>query len=161
MKSSNFILGLGLILIGILLLFQNFGYIEINFREIWPFFVVLSGLGFWIGFWGNRENHGLIMPGTILTVYGFMFLYCATEDWSMMQVIWPFFLIGPGLGFFFMYLLGNRDRDLLIPGSILTLLGLFFFMGRTGYFRFWPVLLIILGIVLLIRHQITSKKEQS
>lgn len=160
MKSSNFIFGLGLILFGILLLFQNFGYIRINFSDIWPFFVILAGLGFWLGYLGNRENYGLIMPGTILIVYGLMFLYCAVEGWYTMQYVWPFFLIGPGIGFFLMYLLGKHDRDLLIPGTILTLLGLFFFMGRTGYFRYWPVLLIILGIIILIRHQISKTKKE-
>ena len=159
MKSSNFVLGIGLVLIGILFLFQNFGYVEINFREIWPFFVILGGLGFWLGFFGNRENSGLIMPGTILTTYGIMFLYCSYEGWFMMQIVWPFFLIGPGLGFFFMYLFGKHERDLLIPGSILTLLGFFFFLGKTGYFRFWPFLLIILGIVLLVKHQMAKSKE--
>jgi len=60
LKSSNFVLGLGLIIIGVLFLFQNFGYVEINFREIWPFFVILGGLGFWPFF--------LIILGIILLV---------------------------------------------------------------------------------------------
>jgi len=159
-KSPNFILGTGLVLLGILLLFQNFGYIEINFADLWPFLVILGGIGFWIGFLGNRKNYGLLMPGTILTIYGIMFLYCEVEGWYMMQYIWPFFLLGPGFGFYFMYLLGNRDKDLLIPGTILTLLGLFFFMGRTGYFRYWPILIIIIGIILLIRHQSSKPKNE-
>ena len=159
MRMSDMVIGIGMIILGILFLSENFGYIAFDFQDVWPVFVILGGVGFWIGYLQDRKNYGLLMPGSILVIYGLMFFYCSIEGWDYMSDLWPGFLIGPGIGFFMMYLLGERENGLLIPGSILSGLGILFIISHSGILRYWPVALIIIGIVLIIRHQSRTKSN--
>jgi len=159
MKFSNIIIGIGLIILGLIFLSENFGYVEFDFGQIWPVFVILGGVGFWLGFLQDRKNYGLIMPATILTVYGLLFLYCSYDGWYNMQYLWPWFMIGPGIGFFFMYSFGEKDRGLLVPAGILSGIGLLFLFRHTGLLRYWPVILIIVGLVLILKHYRGENKK--
>jgi len=159
MKLSDFLIGIGLVILGVIFLFDNFGYVRVEFWRIWPVLVILGGLGFWVGFFRNREDYGLIMPGTILVIYGLMFFYCAIAGWWHMEHVWPGFMIGPGIGFFLMYLLGPKEKGLLIPAGILTGIGLVFMFQRTSLLRYWPVVLIIIGVVLILKYTRDKKEE--
>lgn len=155
-KRTN-ILGLIMIILGLIFLLDNLNILRFEFFMLWPLLVILGGTGFWLGFLTNRKNLGLIMPGTILIIYGALFMYCALTDWDYMRILWPVFLLGPGIGFFLMYAFSEKkDRGLLLPGGILTLLSLLFAFSHLNYLRYWPVILIIIGIVLLLR---PSKKK--
>jgi flagellar biosynthesis component FlhA len=90
-----------------------------------------------------------------------MFQYSAINGWYYMDDLWPGFLLGPGLGFLFMYLLGNREKGLLIPAFILIVLAILFGMDHDVYRFFWPAILIVLGIYLLLKNRRRSElKEQ-
>ncbi len=152
MKTSDIIIGLALIILGALFLSQNFGYLEFDFSEIWPLVIVVAGGGFWAGYFQNRKNYGLLMPGTILIIYGLLFWYCANAGWYNMQYLWPVFLFGPGLGFFMLYLFGDKEKGLLIPAGILTGLGLIFLFSFSNLSLYWPLILIGVGIYLIYKH---------
>ena len=160
MKTSDMVIGVGLVILGILFLFENFGYIAFDFQDIWPGCVILAGAGFWIGYIQDKKNSGLLMPGTILIIYGLMFFYCSVEGWQSMSYLWPLFIIGPGIGFFMMYLFGQKEKGMLIPASILTGLGILFMLSKSGVMRYWPIVLIILGIVMIVRYQIKSRSGE-
>ena len=72
---------------------------------------------------------------------------------NVMENIWPFFILAPAFGFYAMYLLGGRDRGLLVPAAILTVIGVVFLMQSADYgMRYvWPIALIVLGALLLLR----------
>lgn len=158
MKISDFIIGLALVLLGLIFLFENFGIIEFDFSRMWPLIVILAGSGFWIGFFRSRKDSGLILPGTILLVYGFLFLFCALYGWWYMENLWPGFLFGPGLGFVLMYLFGEKEVGLLIPGSILLGLSIIFFLRYSVILDYWPLILIAVGLYLIYKHS-KSKGE--
>ena len=139
--------GIILIVLGIVFLLPN--VTDLRTRELWPIFVLGTGIVFFIAFLNDRSRYGLLMPASILTVIGLMFLYCVFEGWYMMQNIWPFFIIAPGLGFLLMYFFSKKEQGLLIPGGILSALGLFSLVGTTEYDYLWPILLIAAGIALL------------
>jgi hypothetical protein len=160
MKTSDIIIGIGLIILGLIFLFENFGYIEFDFKDVWPVFVLLAGLAFWLGFLKDRKNYGLIMPGTILIIYSLMFWYCTAEGWYYMTILWPGFLIGPGLGFFLMYLLGEKEKGLLVPATILTAIGILLLFRYSGVLRYWPVILVVIGIILILKSQFKSTKSE-
>ena len=160
MKTSDMVIGVGLVILGILFLFENFGYIAFDFQDVWPVFVILAGAGFWIGYFQDKKNSGLLMPGTILIIYGLMFFYSSVEGWQSMSYLWPVFIIGPGIGFFMMYLLGQKEKGMLVPASILTGLGILFMLSKTGIMRYWPILLIIFGIVMIVRNQMKKKSGE-
>ena len=159
MKTSDIIIGIGFIIIGIIFLFENFGYIAFDFEDIWPLFVVLGGCAFWVGYLKDKKNYGLIMPGTILIIYGLMFWYCSFEGWYYMTTVWPGFLIGPGLGFYFMYLFGEKEKGLLVPATILTGIGVLFLFRYSGILRYWPVIFIVIGLLLIFKHKKQSKQD--
>ncbi len=152
MKASDIIIGLALIILGFLFLSENFGYLDFDFQEVWPVIFLVAGGGFWAGYFQNRRNYGLLMPGTILIVYGLMFWYCASEGWYNMQYIWPGFLIGPGLGFIMLYIFGEREKGLLIPAGILIGLGVIFLLSFSNLADYWPIILIGAGIYLIYKH---------
>jgi len=152
MKISDFIIGLALVVLGLIFLFENFGIIEFDFSRMWPLIVILAGSGFWIGFFRSRKDSGLILPGTILLVYGFLFLFCALYGWWYMENLWPGFLFGPGLGFVLMYLFGEKEVGLLIPGGILLGLSIIFFLRYSVILDYWPLILIAVGLYLIYKH---------
>ena len=158
MDNRSKALGLGLIFLGVVFLLENLNVIRFNFFQIWPVFVILGGVGFLLGFFINKKNYGLVMPGIILIIYGSLFMYCNIMGWEYMQSLWPVFLLGPGLGFFVLYFAGQQDKGLLLPGGILTVLGLLFIFRYFEYLRYWPVLLIIGGIVLIF---LSGKKNNT
>jgi hypothetical protein len=157
-ETRSLIWGIILIAIGFIFLGNNLGWFYLEWENIWPLIIIGGGVLFWIGWLANRKEFGLLMPGTILLVYGLMFEYSTINGWYYMDDLWPGFLLGPGLGFFFMYLLGNRERGLLIPAFILIVLAILFWMGNESYRFVWPVLLIVIGVYLLIKNRFRYAK---
>jgi hypothetical protein len=155
-ETRSLVWGILLIVVGIIFLGHNLGWFYFDWEFVWPLLLIVGGFLFWIGWLIKREEYGLLMPGTILLVYGIMFQYSALYGWYYMDLLWPGFLLGPGLGFFFMYLFGPHEKGLLIPASILTLLALLFWSGREAFRYFWPLLLIAVGIYLLFRNRTKS-----
>ena len=139
--------GILLIVLGIIFFLPNIT--SIRMHELWPFFILGLGIYFFILFFTDRTNFGLLMPASVLTVMGLLFLYCAMVGWYTMNTLWPLFIIGPGIGFFLMYALGRKERGLLIPAFILTGLGCIFLMGTAGAEDYWPVILILIGALML------------
>lgn len=140
--------GILLIVLGIIFFLPNFT--SIRMQELWPFFILGLGVYFFILFFTDRNNFGVLMPASVLTVIGLLFFYCAMTGWEAMAALWPFFIIGPGIGFFLMYALGRKERGLLYPAFIVTGVGCIFLMGTAGFADFWPVILIIVGALMLL-----------
>jgi hypothetical protein len=153
--NKSIVPGLALILLGVIFLLPNF--IEMEGRDLWPLLVLGPGVLFFIMFFMDRANYGLIMPATILTVSGLLFFYCSFVGWHMMRSFWPFFMIAPGIAFILMYIWGKKDRAFLIPGGILTIAGLVFLLAATEYNYLWPIVLIAIGAILLF----TRKKNNA
>jgi len=160
MKTSDMIIGVSLVILGILFLSENFGFMTFDFKDIWPLFIIFAGIGFGIGYLQDRKNYGMLMPASILILYGLLFFYCTIEGWYIMSALWPVFILGPGIGFFMMYLLGEREKGLLIPASILTGIGVLFLISHSGFWRYWPLALIIVGIVMIVRHFSGEKEKE-
>jgi hypothetical protein len=139
--------GILLIVLGILFLLPNF--IELRTRQLWPAFILAPGLAFFFMYSRERSNYGLLMPAAILTMIGAMF-FSITFGIASMRTLWPLFIMAPGIGFLLMYLLGKREKGLLIPAGILNALGLIFLLGVSDYDYLWPVILILIGLMFLL-----------
>ena len=140
--------GITLVALGILFLIPRLFHVHL--ADLWPLLMIGGGVAFFFGFIADRSNYGLLMPGTILTVIGLLIFYCTVEGWYMMETLWPFFIIAPGLGFVLMYLFGRKERGLLIPAGILLAVGSFFLLARSEYDYLWPLVLIAFGVFLLV-----------
>ncbi|MCK4236662.1 MAG: hypothetical protein KAX38_06060 [Candidatus Krumholzibacteria bacterium] len=151
--------GLILVALGILFLLGNFGAFRIDTDIFWTYIIIVLGIIFWLVFLFDRSKSGHIMPGTILLTVGLLLNYAVRNGWGAMKYLWPFFILAPAFGFYAMFLFGGRDRTLLIPAGILTVIGLVFFLqGFDHSMRLiWPIAIIIIGVLLLVKG---SKKEE-
>ncbi len=163
MNAKNFIIGIVLIVLGLLFLADNLDWIYLSWDNLWPFLMVIAGALFWLGWLTHRKEYGLLMPGTILIVYGLLFWFCAVNGWWYMGAyhLWAFFIIGPGLGFLALYIFGEREKGMLVPAGILIGLGIIFLSGSHFWRFIVPVGLILIGVVLLWRSRRSISKSSS
>lgn len=157
-RKGNLIWGLFLILIGSVLLISNLS--QVSMEILWPVFPLTVGLVFWIGYFRDRKNHGLLMPGSILVVVSILFFYCNLLGWEQMEILWPVFIMAPAVGFIAMYFGGEKDQGLLIPAGILFGAGIIFLIISSGFGDYWPVFLIIVGLLLIFSQKFNQKKNQ-
>jgi hypothetical protein len=143
--------GLILIIVGLIFLLENFEIIEFDWGKVWTWMLILIGVAFWFGFLSDRRKIGLIMPGTVLLTIGIIFNLHVNFRWADMDNLWPFFILAPAFGFFAMYLLGKRDRGLLVPAMVLTIIGTVFLMTTIpGLIFVVAILLIGAGVMIIM-----------
>jgi hypothetical protein len=96
----------------------------------------------------SRVRRASIIWGVICILFGAVF-FCNTvlkiEIFSIAH-LWPLFVLVPGLAFEVMYFTERKVPALLVPGGILTVIGLLFFFEVATSWTFagytWPVYLI-------------------
>jgi len=155
-------MGAGLLAIGILLLFLGRGAgigAGTMIGYLWPsMFVIPLGLFFhWMYFsMLGRRGSGLLIPGGILITAGVVCqISMVTGGWGYM---WPGFIFAVAVGLFEFYFFGNRNKWLLIPINILSVLSALFFivfsigeiLGKFSSQPILAILLILAGAVLLV-----------
>jgi hypothetical protein len=148
-NHSNYTVGIFLILLGVFFLCVQLGFV--NWDNFWPLILIVGGLLFFLGFLVNHKNFGLLMPGTILLVIGVLFIYTNQGYWHRMDELWPTFVLAPGLGFLLMFIFGPKGNSLWIPATVLIVLACLFYGRLWGIFRYWPVILIAVGLYLLVK----------
>ncbi|MBP7174730.1 MAG: hypothetical protein KBA53_00740 [Thermoclostridium sp.] len=149
--------GAVLIVIGTMLILGNLGIVPRFGRLIgifWPMIIIFGALMFHVGYYSNRKNVGLLVPGGILLTVG---VVCQSAMlWDIWDFMWPGFILAPAVGLFELYLFGKQSKGLLIPVGILTGLSLIFFsmsfntLGVTARYII-PAMLIFLGVVVLTK----------
>ena len=163
MKRDSLVWGIILIVLGgAFLVYQLFPDLFGGFRWPWIFFA-LGGV-FVIASLVGRVG-GMMVPGVILLGLGGIFLYQdTTGNWDSWAYVWT---LMPGLAGLGMLIGGLYDAELakarpvslmLVIGSLIAfaIFGGFFGL-EPGLLRFWPVLIILLGIFVLFRALRTEK----
>lgn len=166
MNRTGKIWGGILITLGLLFLFKNlnifnplWSFFNLGFilSRFWPaIFLIIPGLMFHSGFFkGGRRNPGLLVPGGILLVLGIAFqINMLFGGWDIM---WPLYIFSVAFGLFELYAFGSREKGLLIPVTILTVLSAVFFLSfslnrllsfNTRPFTI-PAILICIGLFVL------------
>jgi len=154
MKKINYIFGLSLLFIGVLLILANFGVIEIVWDNLWPLFLLIPGIVFELSYFIYRKDAGLLVPGGILITYGLLFLVNVNYGWHLMDNLWPIFPLGVAIGLFQLYLFGGREKGLLIPVGILGAVSLFFLVNNLLFVDFRllaGILLVLIGIWVIFK----------
>lgn len=85
------------------------------------------------------QGLGALLIGVGLMGLGALFLLGQIFRFNVWAVLWPFFIIGPGLLFFLgMVALGKTGAPLAIPGSVVTMVGLLLlYQAITGHWTSW------------------------
>jgi hypothetical protein len=152
--------GLILMAIGILLLLNNLEVLHFEFRNLWSLGLAAFGLLFFFSI-RNKPHKGAVFPGTILLLAGlFLFLWENRMVPRGDGTMWPAFLIIVGIAFVVLYIWDRRERETLVLGVVLVVIGAIF-MADTYYYlpwspwelilRSWPLILVIVGISILLR----------
>jgi hypothetical protein len=164
-KRTSIVSGAILILVGgLLFTAQIMPDLLPDFWQIfsWPWIII--GIGLVLFVLGAAVGEpGMAVPATIVTGLGGILAYqWYTGDWQSWSYIWTLIPGFVGLGIVLMSLLGGeasvKDGGTLIFISFImtAVFGSFFgAIGMAG--RYWPVLLILLGVVLMVRSFINKK----
>jgi len=151
MNRQRSVIGIVLIALGVLFLVGQ--RLAIGGEGV----VAVIGLAFLTAYAFTR-NYGFLVPGGIMSGLGIGIIYETLLDANGAPV-----LLGLGLGFITIYVIsrlqGRMSADWwpLIPGGILTTVGLFLAADQTGLLgtigRWWPAALIIIGVFLIYRRR--------
>ena len=165
-KRTSIVGGAILILVGaVLFAAQVLPDFMPDFWEIfsWPWIVI--GIGLVLFVLGAAVGEpGMAVPATIMSGLGGILAYqWYTGDWQSWSYIWTLIPGFVGIGIVLMSLLGGdaslKDGSTLMFISFIMLAVFGSFFGAVGMAgRYWPVLLILLGVVLMIR-TFFNKKE--
>ena len=89
------------------------------------------------------------LPGIILIVLGVLFLIANLSNVHL-DAFWPVFVLGPGVAFIVLFFRDRKEYGLLMPGTILTVIGLLFFACTfTGWDQMqhlWPLFIMAPGV---------------
>ncbi len=164
-RHSRWISGLGLIMIGALVLIEQ--YVESR----WLGTLFLSALGGMFLLWGSTiRNIGLLIPGGMLSGLG---LGIVIEGWLLGDLSGDaeagVFLLTLALGWALISLLSALFLEEthwwpLIPGGLMVAIGGALLAGGrarealefvgSGFNRAWPLALIVLGLYLIFRRKV-------
>lgn len=145
--------GLLLIALGVFALLGNIGLGDIFGGSI----VAIIGVAFLALYYIGKQSWA-IYPGAFTTPVGIVILL-ATRGVDM-SVWWPLFVAAPGVGFLMLRFVGDFNRWALYPGLSLVLIAAVMFAFSSGALswlyidvvgKLWPVVLILLGLVLIVR----------
>lgn len=161
----HLILGFSLISLGVLLLLDQFLAIRIS-RVLWPFFIIIPGVAFFIAMvTGGSERGGLAIPASILTTLGALLLYQAiTDHWESWAYAWSLiFPTAVGVG---IVLCGARSMNpsLQKTGMGFIKVGLVIFLSAGIFFEMflnisnsplnritWSIFMVLAGVYLTLR----------
>ena len=164
-KRTSIVGGAILILVGgLLFAAQIMPDLLPDFWQIfsWPWIIIGIGLVLFI-LGAALGEPGMAVPATIVSGLGGILAYqWYTGDWQSWSYIWTLIPGFVGLGIILMSLLGGdasvKDGGTLVFISFImtAVFGSFFgAIGMAG--RYWPVLLILLGVVLMVRSFFNKK----
>ncbi len=164
-KRTSIVGGAILILVGgLLFAAQIMPELLPDFWQIfsWPWIIIGIGLVLFV-LGAALGEPGMAVPATIVSGLGGILAYqWYTGDWQSWSYIWTLIPGFVGLGIVLMSLLGGdasvKDGGTLVFISFImtAVFGSFFgAIGMAG--RYWPVLLILLGVVLMVRSFFNKK----
>jgi hypothetical protein len=166
-KRRNLVVGVVLVLIGVWFLAVQFvpdlsGWIDITWS--WPILMVAVGaclllFGMLVG------APGMAVPAVIVAgIGGILYYQNLTGDWMSWSYLWTLIPGFVGVGIILAGLLGGNFRSSLSEGGglvVISLILFFIFASMMGGWNllgdYWPVLLILLGVWLLIRQLLRSR----
>ena len=152
--------GLIIIVIGVWFLMSSLGVNLPNIGNLWPIFPTIGGAAFLAAYlFGKEKDSGFLIPGVggfLIGLFFFAFTF-GIYEWGEMGRLWPVFPLIGGVAFLAMFM-AERDSGLLVPaigGIGVGVVGLLFTtMGLSLAWlgTYWPVILIILGLIVLAQN---------
>jgi len=167
-RSASLITGIILILLGVALVSRQFHLFDFHYLKSYGLFIF--GLLFLIhGI--SRSSSPKIYFSTVITLIGLYYILDVLNivDAGSQLSVAVYTLIF-GLAFYPLTLLKNRRLNYLLMGNLITLIGFIFLFWHleiinhriliTLVDRYWPVIIVLLGLIFLISSfQFRGKKS--
>jgi hypothetical protein len=150
-RSRPILQGLALVAIGLIFVLGNFGVFNPDWGVIFTWMIMIMGVLFWLGYYIDRSRDFLIMPGTILVIYGIVFFLIAKTTWATIGNMGPLFILAPALGLYFTYLIGRKNRSILITAAVLGVITLIFLLNSVPVLKYiWPFVTVAVGVYIIM-----------
>jgi hypothetical protein len=165
------IIGAAVLVAGAVLLMVNLGSFTLP-ASLWPLAPVAAGLVFLYLAYVRGRSSRYILPGMLLTLGGLFFLLVETViGWEALEQAWPAFMLITGLSLLAwgMRLKPKARTAIIVPGLFIAALGVLLFPfslrrnpGSLAAFvgRWWPLALIVIGLVLVASFFSTRKPNR-
>jgi hypothetical protein len=162
-RRSDLIFGIILFLIGGWFLAAQFGIVPnldelVNIEYEWPVIIIAVGiLLFFLGL--LLRNPGMAVPACIVGGIGTLLYWSnLTSNWEEWTYLWTLIPGFVGVGIILSTLLGGNEKKgyregltLILISGIMFVIFLMIFSGQGQYIRYWPVLVILGGLWIIIR----------
>lgn len=154
--------GMILIILGLAFFLPQLGIGESG--DLWPAFILAPGLGFlalYLASDNRKRMAGLLIPGVISALIAIFFFVLNYAGWEHMKTLWPMFPLFVGISFYTFYLgSGRQNPGILIPANILLLVGVVFLALSSYSYKFWPIVLIGLGLIMIFFGKKDKQEEE-
>jgi hypothetical protein len=163
----------GVVLVGLGVVILLGQLLNVNIWSfIWPFFILAAGAMFFIGMVaGGRSTGALAIPGSIIVTIGLiLFVQNVFNIWATWAYAWGLIISGVGVG---LLIFGRWSSlpDLNQVGRVVAIIGLILFFTFGVLFElgaalfnlrspgglFWPVMLILAGLYILVARPLLSR----
>jgi hypothetical protein len=162
-RRSDLVFGIILLLIGAWFLASQYNLLPglneiINMQYQWPFIVI--GVGVFLFLLGLLiRAPGMSVPASIVGgIGGILYWVNATGRWGDWSFLWTLIPGFVGIGIILSTLLGGNERGgyreglrLILVSAILFIIFVMLFSGQGYFLRYWPILVILAGIWIIIQ----------
>lgn len=155
-QLTSIFLGAVLIFAGLILFLEKLDLLFFTWFEIYPVILLLLATFSYLSV--SQQNKNAVFWGTCFAVIGLFFLL---RNYGFVEFMWTVplytvFAVAPGLGLVALFLVKPDDWGVLIPGGFLLLIGgvgiaQAIGMDPNDILAYWPVLLILLGLGMILR----------
>ncbi|HOO74846.1 MAG: hypothetical protein H7A31_01675 [Thermotogae bacterium] len=101
--------------------------------------------------------------GIFLIAVGVLILLRNYLNINIWDLLWPMFMVIPGLGFEIEYFSERKNPGVLVPGGVLTFIGLFMYVNVFTNFRYmdmlWPFFMLAPAIGLFQLYYFGTKEK--
>lgn len=140
------ILGIALIAGGVVLLLTATHLFNIS--ALWPLIPLTIGVAMAAAYFSGPRNASLLLGGIMLGLASLLFLYCAIMGWEKMVQLWPLLLAAPGGAFLVLYAFTRESNSLSVAIMLIVTAALFMMLNQL-LGKFWGVVLLLVGVILV------------
>jgi len=170
-RRSDLIFGVILLAIGGWFLAAQFDLVPsineiIDIEYQWP--LIIIGVGIFLFLLGLlTRTPGLSIPACIVGgIGGILYWTNSTGNWGDWAYLWTLIPVFVGVGIILSTLLGGEDKKgyrdgliLILISALLLLIFLMIFSGQGYFVRYWPVLVILAGLWIIIQAVFRRNKK--
>lgn len=157
-KNSSIIVGIILILFGIALLSRRYYFFNLYYIRSYGFFLV--GILFLVqGI--SHSSKPRIYFSSVITLIGLYYILDSLDIiYTYRELSISIYVLIFGLAFYPLFIFGKKKLNYLLIGNLLTLIGLMFLFWHLELIdhnflirlidNYWPLVIIILGVIFLV-----------